>query len=58
MHNVRVVSNVKSDSSHAEFLAACKFTNGNATLNECWITKDLIESEEYRWELETIVGKD
>ena len=58
MHNVRVVSNVKSDSSHAEFLAACKFTNGNATLEECWLTKDLVEREKCRWELETIVGKD
>ena len=58
MHNVRVVLNVDSDSSDAEFLAACKFTNGNATLEECWLTKDLVESEKCRWELETIVGKD
>ena len=56
MHNVRVVVNSPSFAQQIEFLAACKFTNGTAILNECWITKELIQGGDAHWEVELVDG--
>ena len=57
MHNVRVVPNSNSAYSDELFLAACKFTNGTATLKECWLTKDIVEGGDAHWEVETVDGE-
>ena len=54
MHNVRVNTGASSKSDDVVFLAACKFINGTARLEECWITKDIVEYEDAYWELELV----
>jgi hypothetical protein len=54
MHNVRVMEGADDGSEEALFLAACKFTNGNATLYECGVTRSIVESEEAHWEIELV----
>lgn len=57
MHNVRVVSDKSTKSDGVEFLAACKFTNGNATLYECGLTYDIVIYGGAHWEIETLDGE-
>ncbi len=56
MHNVRVILTSRLFADQIEFLAACKFTNGHAFLNECWITKDMVMGGNAQWELELVDG--
>jgi hypothetical protein len=56
MHNVRVVVTNPSLSDQIEFLAACKFTNGHATLHECWLTKAMLTGGDTHWEVELVDG--
>jgi hypothetical protein len=52
MHNVRVVEGRNTD--EIKFLAACKFISGSATLDECWITKDIVTGGDAHWEVELL----
>jgi hypothetical protein len=56
MHNVRVVLGLPSCSQEVQFLAACKFTNGSATLYECWLTRELVQGGDAHWEVELVDG--
>ena len=56
-HNVRVVLGLGSKTDDVEFLAACKFYDGVAVLEECWITRDIVEGGDAHWELETLDGE-
>jgi hypothetical protein len=49
LHNVRVVNLSTSDVS---FNGDCKFTDGEATLEEGWSTKSDVENGLARWEVE------
>lgn len=51
MHKVRVLNYNTMDT---EFLGACCFENGLGNLKECWVTKDIVTSEEAYWEVETV----
>lgn len=52
-HNVRVITTDKSD-ENVEFLAACKFTEGNAKLYECHMTQNITDAT---WQVELVSGK-
>jgi hypothetical protein len=54
MHNVRVMEGADDGSEEALFLAACKFTNGNATLYEYGLTREIVEEEGAHWEIELV----
>ena len=57
MHNVRVVSSTVSQNDTVDFRAACKFQDGIGYLNECWITREIIESGIAHWEVELVDGE-
>jgi hypothetical protein len=57
MHKVRVTPSESNSFQELEYLGACKFTNGKGVLEECWITKDLVTSEEAHWEVELVDGE-
>ncbi|KYK22618.1 hypothetical protein AYK25_02340 [Thermoplasmatales archaeon SM1-50] len=54
MHNVRVMEGADDRSEDALFLAATKFTNGNATLYEYGLTRDIVEGGDAHWEIELV----
>ena len=54
MHNVRVLEGADDGSEDALFLAACKFTNGTATLYEYGLTRDIVEGGDAHWEIELV----
>ena len=57
MHKVRVVQGSSYSFQEIEYLGACKFINGTGILQECWITKDLVTTEEAHWEVELVDGE-
>ena len=57
MHKVRVTPGESNSFQEIMYLGACKFTNGKGTLEECWITKGLVTSEEAHWEVQLVDGE-
>ena len=53
MHNVRVLD---SSTSEVLYFGACKFTDGEATLEEGWITRYDVENDIAHWEVELVNG--
>jgi hypothetical protein len=53
LHNVRVID---ESTYNTVYLGACKFTDGEATLEEGWITRDDVENENAYWQVELVDG--
>jgi len=56
-HNVRVVKGLDSGNSEVAFLGLCKFTDGEAFIEEGWITRSDIENALAHWEVELVDGQ-
>ena len=56
-HNVRVVRSLDSGSSEVAFYGLCKFTDGEAFIEEGWITRSDIENGLAHWEVELVDGE-
>ena len=56
-HNVRVSEGSKSDSRGVLFKACCKFVDGIGVLEECGITRSVVEGGEAVWEVELVNGE-
>ena len=59
MHNVRVVQapNYDSDSTDTLFQSASKFEDGEARVEECHLTRDIVLSNNAYWQVETLNGQ-
>ena len=53
-YNVRVVRGLDSGNSEVEFFGLCEFTDGEAFIEEGWITRSDIENNYAYWEVELV----
>ncbi|UCD14699.1 MAG: hypothetical protein JSW60_04580 [Thermoplasmatales archaeon] len=59
LHKVRCVDNTSGETKFPADCesAVCKFSNGQGTVIEGWVTKGPVEAGEWRWEVELLYGE-